>query len=147
VGAALSVLPWIFWVFARKKESTNRLLLGGAAVLIVSSFLDHIGMAMRFWDYPTKVLPLIPPFLPWDFTLLPVVSMLFYQWKPGWNPWHKAAVFSAIGSFVVQPVFRWMAFYETHLWKDWYSFPILIGIFMIGYFFVTRGRFEKLDTD
>lgn len=144
VGVGLFVLPWIFWAAVRKKESTHRLLLAGFVVLILSSFCDAVGTAMRLWDYNTQVIPLIPPYAPWDFTLLPVTAMLFYQFKPKWNPYLKAAVFAAIGSFVVQPVFEWVNFYEPYGWKDWYSFPLLFGIYLLGYYFVTRVRFEKL---
>ena len=77
VGVGLFVLPWIFWAVVRKKESTHRLLLAGFVVLILSSFCDAVGTAMRLWDYNTQVIPLIPPYAPWDFTLLPVTAMLF----------------------------------------------------------------------
>jgi hypothetical protein len=144
MGVALSVLPWILWVIVRKKESTNRLLLAGLVVLIISSFLDTLGMALRYWDYSTKVIPLIPPFFPWDFTLMPVVAMLFYQFKPNWNPYLKAAVFSAIGSFVVQPVFEWTVFYEKHQWADYYSFPIMFVIYLAGYYFIKRKHYDEI---
>jgi hypothetical protein len=60
------------------------------------------------------------------------------------SPYLKALVFSALGSFVVQPVFEWLAFYEPHGWKDYYSLPILFAIYLGGHYLTGRGQYEKL---
>lgn len=139
VELALTILPWILWFIVRKKESTHRLLYGGFVVLILTAFLDMLGMSLGLWGYNANLLPIIPPYIPWDFTLMPVVAMLFYQYKPNANPFIKAIIFSAIASFVIQPFFAWIGFYNPQDWKHEYSFPIIIAIYLIGFIF-TRAR-------
>lgn len=144
INLALAALPWIVWAKVRKKESTYRLLLGGFIVLILSSFLDFVGILAGLWGYNYKIAPMIPPYIPWDFTLLPVTAMLFFQYKSNINTYIKAAVFSALASFIVQPFFTWMGLYNPQNWKHYYSFPIIFVIYLIGNWFVTRDKFEKV---
>lgn len=142
ICTALTILPWLFWFSVKKSDSTDRLLYSGFSIIILSSYLDMLGMSMGLWGYDCQIVPTIPPYMPWDFTLMPVVSMLFYQYKPNVHPFLKSVVFSAIGSFIVQPLFEWIGIYDPKGWKNYYSFPILIGIYLIGYYFYTRDRFQ-----
>lgn len=144
IDLALTILPWIFWLIVKKKDSTHRLLHGGFVVIILTSILDNIGMAFGLWGYNYIIIPLIPPYIPWDFTLFPVTAMLFFQYKTKINPFVKAVVFSALGSFIVQPLFQWLGFYNPKEWKHYYSFPIVIIIYLIAHFFTTRKSFEKI---
>ncbi|SHH77492.1 hypothetical protein SAMN02745823_00964 [Sporobacter termitidis DSM 10068] len=144
VNAGLSVLPWVLWVLVRKKESTHRLLLAGFVVLVLSSFLDMLGLNFGLWGYNSIVIPIIPPYIPWDFSIIPVTAMLFYQVKPKVNPYLKALIFSLLGSFVVQPVFEWIGFYNRKAWRDYYSLPLIFAIYLAGHYFAGRKHFEKL---
>lgn len=142
---ALTVLPWIFWFMVRKKENTHRLLHGGFVVLILASFFDMLGMSLGLWGYNAHLIPVIPPYFPWDFTLMPVVAMLFYQYRPNLNPFIKAIVFSAIASFVIQPFFAWVGLYNPQGWRHEFSFPIIIVIYLIGYGFTRAQSFKDLS--
>lgn len=144
LNAALTVLPWILWIMVRKKDSTHRLLYAGAVVLIVSSFLDAIGMALNLWTYDSKLIPLIPPYAPWDFCVIPVSVMLLIQIKPKVSPFLKAAALSGVGSFVVQPLIEWLGLYNPKSWKHYYSFPIAYVIYLIGHYISKRKSFEKV---
>ncbi len=144
VDLALTILPWALWFLVRKKESTHRFLHGGLVVMLIAAYLDFLGLALGLWGYNSKLLPLIPPYFPWDFTLLPVTAMLFYQYKPQIHPFIKAICFSVLGSFIVQPIFQWLGFYNPKGWKHYYSFPFIVGIYLIGHYFTTRRNFEKI---
>src|SRR5665648_1115018 len=65
----LIILPWIIWYFLRKKESSGRLLSTGLFVIIISSFLNMVGVSMHLWGYPVRPIPII---LPYDASALPV---------------------------------------------------------------------------
>jgi hypothetical protein len=65
--AVLAVLPWVVWAAVRKKESAKRLFCAGFFVLIVSSYLDMLGMSMGLWGYHSAVIPTIPPYAPGIF--------------------------------------------------------------------------------
>lgn len=43
-----TLLPWVIWIKYRKKESTQRLLFVGFYVIIISSWLDFIGVTYGF---------------------------------------------------------------------------------------------------
>ena len=66
--------------------------------------------------------------LPWNWTIMPVASMLFYQFFPKINPWVKGAVFGAFAAYVVEPVFIRLKFYEPSGWEHHYSLPLYFGI-------------------
>ena len=142
--AALAVLPWVVWLAVRKKDSTKRLLCAGFFVLIISSYLDMLGMSMGLWGYNSAVIPTIPPYAPWNFSLLPVSAMLFYQVRPSLNPFIKAVVFAGVAAFVFEPVFTWLAIYNPKEWRHIYSLPIFIAIYLIGHCIASGKRYAPL---
>ena len=142
--AVLAVLPWLVWLAFRKKDSTKRLLCAGFFVLIISSYLDMLGMSMGLWGYNSAVIPTIPPYAPWNFSLLPVAAMLFYQVRPHFSPLVKSAVFAGFAAFVVEPFFTWLRIYDPKAWKHYYSFPIFIGIYYAGHLIAAGKRYEPL---
>jgi hypothetical protein len=44
---ALAIIPWIIWLKVRDKVSTHRLLYAGFIVMMLTSFLDMLGMSPR----------------------------------------------------------------------------------------------------
>lgn len=141
---SLAVCSWTLWIILRRKESTARLLFAGSIAVILSSFFDAIGMAMGLWGYNSKLIPLIPPYVTWDFCLIPVGIMLTLQYFPKANPLIKGMIISGIGTFIAQPLYRWIGIYASYYWKDYYSFPISVGIYLISHYAFTRKTFDKI---
>ena len=135
---ALSILPWAYWFMVRDKKRTHNLLYAGFVILVLSSFSDMIGMSFGLWGYHSRVVPFFPAYVPWDFSVIPVMAMLFYQYFPNIKPYYKGLIFSAFGSFVVQPVFAWLGTYDPKEWKHYYSFPIVLVYYLIGYWFYKK---------
>jgi hypothetical protein len=73
--------------------------------MIIAALLDILGAQMGLWHYRYEVVPLLPSYFPWDFTLMPITLMLFIQIKPNRNPWMKAIIFALISSFIAEPFF------------------------------------------
>lgn len=144
IGISLIIIPWLVWFRIKRKESTDRLLYAGFSVMLMSSFLDVIGIALGLWSYPYNVFPLMPEFIPFDISALPVVTMIFIQLLPKLKPIWKALIYSAAGSFVFQPLMELAGLYNALNWKDYYSFPILVVIYLTANYFATRSRFNKL---
>lgn len=142
---ALAVLPWVAWCFRRKKDSTNRLLYVGFFSILVAKLLDTIGANFELWNYPLKLIPLMPPFFPWDTTMMPVAVMAFIQYKPSIKPAIKAVVFAAIAAFVIEPLAEWLGLYRPILWKHFYSFPFYFVIYMAADWLSRRGHFERIN--
>jgi len=140
----LTIIPWILWFKFKKKDSNDRLLYAGLIVIIISGWLDVLGILFGLWSYYYKVVPFSPAFEPWDFTLLPVVTMVFLQYKPQISPYLKAVIFSVITSFIAEPIFIWLGYYNPKHWELYYSFPIYIVIYLIAYKLSIATRFEKI---
>jgi xanthine/uracil permease len=144
LGVFLAVVPWILWFVFRKKGSTHRLLYAGFSVIMVSSWLDFVGIALGLWHYNYDVLPLLPSYLPWDFTIIPVIIMFLIQIKPDSHPFIKALIFAAGSAFIGEPFFSWIKTYTPENWKYIYSFPFFICIYLLGHFLSKRGGFNKI---
>lgn len=126
----LSIIPWIIWIKVRNKNDTARLLFVGLVIAIISNTLDTIGITYNLWHYDWKILPVIPMYLPWDFTLMPVSTMLILQFKPKINKYIKAISFSITCAFIFEPLFSWSSMYHTIHWRYWYSFIINIFLYL-----------------
>lgn len=144
LGITLAIIPWAAWLIFRKKESTYRLLLAGMFVMLISSWLDVMGILFGLWSYYHNVVPFSPSFVPWDFTLLPVITMFLLQLKPAIKPIYKAIVFAFFSSFVGEPIFVWLGLYNPKHWEYIYSFPIIIAIYLVADWISKRTDFEEL---
>lgn len=144
LSVGLSVIPWVVWLIVRKRGSEARLLLAGSFGLIIASWLDFLGLVFGTWHYTGRVLPTIPTFFPWDFSLIPVTMMLWLQFKPTLNPLLKAVIYSALTSFIGEPLFEWIGFYNPIRWSVLYSFAIYIVIFLIAYRISKSKTFDTL---
>ncbi|WP_216830659.1 CBO0543 family protein [Alkalihalobacterium elongatum] len=133
-GLFLSIIPWVIWFLFRKKDSTLRLLTAGFLMMFIASWLDSIGIQLGLWYYHYEVIPFIPAFIPWDLSLIPVVTMVILQIKPHVSPYIKGAVFGIIASYIAEPFFIWIGLYEPIIWKHIYSLPIFFILYVIAHF-------------
>jgi hypothetical protein len=145
IALGLIIIPWGVWFLVRKKESADRLLHAGFFVMLVSSSQDMIGIALGLWSYPVNVFPLMPEFIPFDISALPVATMLFIQFLPKLRPFYKAVIYSACGSFIFQPVMKFVGLYDNLGWKNYYSFPILIAIYLAANYISNKDRYGKIS--
>jgi len=144
IAVALIVLPWIIWIFFRKKESTNRLLYVAFFVMIVSSALDDIGITMNLWNYPIDVFPLMPEFITFDVCALPVATILCIQYFPNVSPYIKALIYSLTSSFIFEPLNVMLGLYQKVNWHYYYSVPIMIFIYLSANYLASNDKFDKL---
>ena len=144
-GVILSILPWIIWFLFRKKNSTDRLLYAGFFVMVISLVLDVLGDQFGLWHYRYNVIPVLPTYLPWDLTLMPIAVMVLLQIKPQVHPLIKAVFFALTTSYVVEPIITWMKIYQPVHWNYTYSIPIQIVIYLTAHYLSRRTKFSKLE--
>jgi hypothetical protein len=127
LSLALALVPlYIWWRYVDKKRILE-ICIYGLLVNILSSFLDVLGSELVWWDYPVRLIPNLPRLLPIDFTVIPVVYMLIYQYCPTWKSFVMVSIIqSAIFSFLMEPLMIYLNLYELVTWKLIYSFPIYI---------------------
>jgi hypothetical protein len=144
LAVGLIVLPWTLWLIVRKRESAHRLLFVGAAIAILSTFLDMVGIVLGLWFYPITVFPFTPSYIPFDLCALPVATMLWLQFFPKWNFFFKALVYAAVGTlfdFICDSIGLTM---EKDSWLRVYTFIILFLIYLLAYRVSKSKRFEPV---
>lgn len=148
LGIGLIILPWIFWLMFRKRESTGRLLFAGVITMMLSITIDLIASSLGLWTYPVKFSPIASQlFLPYHFSLAPVAIMFFLQIKPNANPFIKSIIFSALAAFIGMNAFDMLGFYNPKGWSTFYDFFIYLFLFFIAYWFSRMDSFKKLNED
>lgn len=130
LNIALSILPWILWIWLRDKKNTVRLLFVGLVVALVTTFLDNLGISYNRWHYDWKVIPSIAIYLPWNLTLFPVGVMFFLQVKPQANVYKKALLYAVVAAATLEPLFVWLGLYHPVRWNSFYSFPIYFFLYL-----------------
>lgn len=106
----ISIVPWVIWIKFRPKESTACILYGGSVVILLTYYMDAIGLSLGLWSYPTELVPLIPHYITWDFCVIPIAAMFTLQIKPNTNPFIKAIVLGIVGAYIIQPLATWIGF-------------------------------------
>lgn len=144
-GVVLSILPWVLWFAIRRKQSTDRLLYVAFIVTTISLSLDVLGDQWGFWHYRFNVIPILPTYLPWDITLMPVAVIGLLQYKPAIHPIWKALLFALGTAYIAEPFIHWIGIYTTPNWRYSYSVPIQFGIYMLAHYVSRRNRFEPLQ--
>jgi hypothetical protein len=144
-GVSLTILAWFIWIKYHKKESRYRLLVAGFFVTTVSISLDALGVQLGLWSYRYQVLPIIPAYLPYDLSLMPVVIMFLIQVKPSYSPVKKSFIFGVLTAFLGEPLIVLTDIYNTENWRYYYSVPIYIIIYLASHWLITRKQFEKLN--
>ncbi|WP_332630289.1 CBO0543 family protein [Halalkalibacter flavus] len=142
LGVTLSIIPWIMWAYFHKKESRNRMLFAGFGIIMISSFLDFLGVQLGLWIYYYEMIPWIPAYEPWDGTLIPVFILVLIEYKPNASPYLKGLIFSAVSAFLAEPFFEFVGLYKEIHWSNLYSFPIYFLIFLFGYWLSRRNHFQ-----
>lgn len=145
LGVGLSIIPWVLWFIYRKKDSTARLLYVGLYVMVIALVLDVLGDQLGFWHYRYNVLPVLPTYLPWDISLMPITVMFLLQVRPNTNPYLKAIVFALLTSYIAEPFITWIDIYVTPNWRYTYSVPIQFLIYMTAHYLSKQSSFESLD--
>ena len=123
----LLIVPWFIWVKLVDKKKLLELAFFGMIIMVYSITLDELGFVLSMWCYPVDVIPVFPRLSSVDYTVLPIIFMLIYQYFPTWKSFFWALVgVSAIFTFVIEPIIVKLGFYVLIKWMYHYSFVIYI---------------------
>lgn len=124
---ALTLLPWILWWILVDKSRIKQIWLYGLLMTILIIYLDDIGSELNLWNYPYKLVNIVPRLNPIDVCVLPVMHMLIYQYFSKWKSFIIAnIIMSLFNSYIAEPLFVKIKIYELINWKYSYSVPIYI---------------------
>lgn len=127
------IVPWVIWWKLVDKKRLKESLILGFLIMITAIVLDQIGSEFNTWDYPHRIIPVYPQFVPVNLSILPVSYMLLQQYFPTWRTYVKALIVMAfVFAFGFETVLVWLDMYHLLEWRHVYSFPIyfLLGIVM-----------------
>ena len=126
------ILVFLLWFFWWKRVDKTRLLeiaFYGLMVAITATVIDLIGTESVLWGYPNMLVPLMPPLFVVNFSLLPVIYMLVYQYFSSWKSFVIATlIISFIFAYGLEPLAIWLDIYEMNNWKYLYSLPVYIAL-------------------
>jgi hypothetical protein len=145
---ALTLLPWVLWFMIRNREIQARLLLGGFFAGLTALVLDMIGTQAGLWRYGIKLVPSLPPLIPYDLALMPVSYMILQQISKTKQKFIiYAVVLSAATAFAVEPILKHIHVYYPTNWKSLYSFPIYFLIYCAAFKISSISGFQRYYDD
>lgn len=123
----LMVVPWFIFAKLVDKKRLSEILFYGLTIMIITITLDEIGSELGFWIYPYKLIGIFSRLTSIDYTTLPVIYMLVYQYFKTWPSFLSASVVLAtVCCFVCEPALTAFDMYRLMKWKYYYGFPIYI---------------------
>ncbi len=122
---SMLILPWFLWWKLVDKKRFLEIIIYGLLVSTLVILLDEVGCQLNQWEYAYDIEPLFPRMTPMNYTILPIIYMLLYQYFSQWRSFIIAnVVVSAIFSFIGEPLLVMSGIYVTLEWQHAYSFPI-----------------------
>jgi len=129
----VSIIPWLFWIKVAARKQIHELMLFGLFMILGSLTLDELGFELSLWSYPFSLIPVFPRLASADYTMLPVVYMLVYQYFPTWKSFFRASVVVAfVFSFIAEPLLVKFGFYVLIKWTYWVSFIVYIPLGLLA---------------
>ncbi|MDR3589935.1 MAG: hypothetical protein P4N41_09785 [Negativicutes bacterium] len=124
---AVFIAPWIAASRFVDRKRLCELVLFGALIAIETITMDEIGYSLFLWTYPVQLVPFFPRLTSMDYSALPIIYVLIYQYCNSWWSFFRILViFSAIAAFLLEPALVHLNLYFLIKWYYWYSFPIYI---------------------
>ncbi len=133
VLVALIIVPWFVWYKLADKKRLVELVMFGLIVMVFTITLDELGFSLSLWSYPVDVIWIFPRLTSVDYTAVPIIFMLLYQYFSTWKSFFWALVaLSTLFSFVLEPSIVYFEFYILIKWSYLYSFNIYIIMGLIS---------------
>lgn len=97
----------------------------GLATLILGILLDEAGATLTLWTYPVNVVPFFPRMITVNYSMVPVIYTLIYQYFPSWKAFIAVnIVLTLVFSFILEPILVWAKLYTLITWRHAYSVPV-----------------------
>jgi hypothetical protein len=141
-----TILPYFLWWRIVDKERFFEIFSFGLLTGTVSTFLDVIGVDLLLWGYPDKLLSMVPPLFPADITIIPVTSMILYQYVRTWKTYFLFTVLLAlVFAYIIEPLFVKFGMFSLDNWKHSYSLIAFILFFLANrvVFYLINKRIKR----
>lgn len=124
-----------------KIDRVKALLLGfyGLNYHVWFAYTNSAGIRLGLWEYPYKVLPILPSFA-LDASLVPVSYMMIYQWTLNKNKnfYLYSTLLSAGFAFVLKPILVSRGLFRMFSWVNYFYLFLFYVLFFIVSKFITN---------
>ncbi|MBM7691677.1 hypothetical protein JOC77_001084 [Peribacillus deserti] len=131
----LMIVPLVLIYFVIDRKNVFKIGFFGFAVHVLFFYTDALGIRTGLWAYRYHITPYLPS-LSLDSALIPVVSMLVFQWtlKNDKNFYIYALITALVFGFGFKPLLVSMDFFEMYKGVNYfYIFLIYIVVFLLAY--------------
>lgn len=119
------IIPWFIWYRLLDKKRIQEMFLYSFATSFTAILLDEAGASLTLWIYPVDIVPFSPIMITANFTLVPIIFTLIYQYFPDWKSFIAVnVVLTLVFSFVCEPILVLIRLYTPITWKYIYSVPV-----------------------
>ena len=119
------IIPWFIWYLLIDKRRLQEMFLYIFATSFIAVLLDEIGGSFSLWSYPINVVPFFPRLITANYTLVPIIFSLVYQYASKWKLFIIVnIILTIIFSYILEPILVWGKLYTLINWKHSYSIPV-----------------------
>lgn len=138
------IIPWIIWYLLIDKKRLQEMVLYLLATSFIAVLLDEIGTTLTLWAYPLNIVPFIPLLITANYTLVPIIFTLVYQYFPKWKPFIIVnIILTFVFSFILEPILVWVKLYVLISWRYIYSIPVYFLASIILKWFIGRVKSKQ----
>ncbi|MGF7035630.1 hypothetical protein J2T17_006663 [Paenibacillus mucilaginosus] len=122
-------VPLVALVILINRKLAFRIGFYGLVVHLLATYIDTYATTHRLWQYPYRILPVVPFSVGLDVSLIPVIYMLFYQWtlRRRKNYYLYLLILAAGFAFVFKPLLVFLGLFR--LYEGSY---LLLFLFYLG---------------
>lgn len=118
-------IPWFIWYRLIDKKRLQEMFLYLFTTSFIAVLLDEIGSSLSLWSYPVHLLPFIPRLITANYSMVPIIFTLVYQYFPKWKSFIIAnIVLTLVFSLILEPILVLIKLYTLNTWKHIYSIPL-----------------------
>ncbi|QOR67155.1 hypothetical protein IM538_03110 [Cytobacillus suaedae] len=128
---AFILIPLVIWIKVVDRKRILEIMFVWTLVIIPTSYLDAIGVDLKFWVYPVQFVPITPRALPFDVFMVGVTFMLLYQYFSTWRSYLIALfIMALLFAFIGEPISKRLNLVYYIKWKYHFSFfyYVLLGV-------------------
>ncbi len=123
------IIFYIIWIILIDKKRLKELLLFGALISVVASFIDIVAVSLGLWEYKTRLFPINPATFPFDYTVLPILYIFVMQYSSSWKSYLIGSVIAcSIFSFIISPIYVWLGIKIYHNFNYFYMFVLVFTV-------------------
>lgn len=123
------LVVYIIWIRIVDKRRIKELLLFGALISVFAGFIDLVAISTGLWEYKIRLVPINPATFPFDYTIVPIMSMTALQFTSSKRGYFLAATaISAIFSFIISPIYNALGIKEYHNFSYFYMFVLVLSV-------------------